>query len=387
MKGRTMGPLAGIKIVEFAGIGPGPMCAMLLADLGAEVLRVDRINPTQPKFRSNILNRNRPSIALDLKHPDGKEAALRLVADADALIEGFRPGVMERLGLGPDVCLARNPRIVYGRMTGWGQDGPLAMAAGHDINYIALTGVLHAIGPKDGPPSPPLNLIGDFGGGALYLALGVVSAVLSAGRTGKGQVLDVAMVDGAASLATAAYGLHAMGLWKDERASNQVDGGSHYYGAYQTKDGKYISIAPIEPQFYAELLQRLGLKKEDLPDQLDREQWPAMRKRLEGIFRQKPRDEWCKLLEGTDVCFAPVLTLGEAPGHPHNKARGAFIELDGVVQPAPAPRFSATPLEVRYGPPAAGANTSEALAGWGFSKQDIASLLESGAAWQNPKKK
>lgn len=261
------------------------------------------------------------------------------------------------------------------------------MAAGHDINYIALTGVLHAIGPKDGPPSPPLNLIGDFGGGALYLALGVVSAVLSAGRTGKGQVLDVAMVDGAASLATAAYGLHAMGLWKDERASNQVDGGSHYYGAYQTKDGKYISIAPIEPQFYAELLQRLGLKKEDLPDQLDREQWPAMRKRLEGIFRQKPRDEWCKLLEGTDVCFAPVLTLGEAPGHPHNKARGAFIELDGVVQPAPAPRFSATPLEVRYGPPAAGANTSEALAGWGFSKQDIASLLESGAAWQNPKKK
>ena len=226
-----MGPLAGVKIVEFAGIGPGPMCAMLLADLGADVLRVDRINPTQAKFRSNILNRNRPSIALDLKHPAGREAALRLVGTADAIIEGFRPGVMERLGLGPDVCLARNPRIVFGRMTGWGQDGPLAMAAGHDINYIALTGVLHAIGPKDGPPSPPLNLIGDFGGGALYLALGVVSAVLSAARTGKGQVLDVAMVDGAASLATAAYGLRAMGLWKDERASNQVDGGSHYYGA------------------------------------------------------------------------------------------------------------------------------------------------------------
>jgi alpha-methylacyl-CoA racemase len=381
-----MGPLAGIKIVEFAGIGPGPMCAMLLADLGADVLRVDRINPAPAKFRSNILNRNRPSIALDLKHPAGKEAALRLIGDADALIEGFRPGVMERLGLGPDVGLARNPRLVYGRMTGWGQDGPLAMAAGHDINYIALTGVLHAIGPKDGPPSPPLNLIGDFGGGALYLALGVVSAVLSAARTGKGQVLDVAMVDGAASLATAAYGLRAMGLWKDERASNQVDGGAHYYGAYETKDGKHISIAAIEPQFYAELLQRLGLEKEELPDQLDREQWPAMRKRLEGIFRQKTRDEWCTLLEGTDVCFAPVLTLGEAPAHPHNKARGAFVELDGVVQPAPAPRFSATPLELRSGPPAVGANTREALAHWGFSRQDVAALLEAGAAWQNPGK-
>ncbi len=259
------------------------------------------------------------------------------------------------------------------------------MAAGHDINYIALTGVLHAIGPKDGPPSPPLNLIGDFGGGALYLALGVVSALLSAGRTGKGQVLDVAMVDGAASLVTAAYGLRAMGLWKDERGSNQVDGGAHYYGAYETKDGKYISIAPIEPQFYAELLQRLGLEKETMPDQLDRGQWPAMRKRLEEIFRQKTRDEWCALLEGTDACFAPVLTLGEAPAHPHNKARGAFIDLDGVVQPAPAPRFSATPLEVRCGPPAVGANTTEALADWGFSSREVAALLESGAAWQRPK--
>ena len=380
-----MGPLAGIRIVEFAGIGPGPMCAMLLADLGADVLRVERINPAQAKFRSNILNRNRPSISLDLKHPAGKDAALRLVGSADALIEGFRPGVMERLGLGPEVCLERNPRIVYGRMTGWGQDGPLAMAAGHDINYIALTGVLHAIGPKDGPPSPPLNLIGDFGGGALYLALGVVSALLSAGRTGKGQVLDVAMVDGAASLATAAYGLRAMGLWKDERGSNQVDGGAHYYGAYETKDGKHISIAPIEPQFYAELLQRLGLEKEALPDQLDRAQWPVMRKKLEDIFRRKTRDEWCALLEGTDACFAPVLTLGEAPAHPHNKARGAFIDLDGVMQPAPAPRFSGTPLEVRYGPPAVGANTTEALADWGFSGREVAALLESGAAWQRPK--
>jgi len=275
-----MGPLAGVKIVEFAGIGPGPMCAMLLADLGADIIRVDRIAPEPAKFRTNVLNRNRPSISLDLKHPDGKEAALKLVEAADALIEGFRPGVMERLGLGPDDCLKRNPKVVYGRMTGWGQEGPLAMAAGHDINYIALTGALHSIGPKDGPPSPPLNVIGDFGGGALYLALGVVSAVLNARQTGKGQVLDVAMVDGAASLITAAYGLRSMGLWKDERGSNTLDGGAYYYGAYETKDGKYISIASIEPQFYAELIDRLGLKSEPLPAQHDRDQWPTMRKRL-----------------------------------------------------------------------------------------------------------
>jgi alpha-methylacyl-CoA racemase len=381
-----MGPLAGVRIVEFAGIGPGPMCAMLLADLGADIVRIDRIDPAPVKFRTNILNRNRPSISLDLKHPDGKEAALRLVETADALFEGFRPGVMERLGLGPDVCLERNPKVVYGRMTGWGQEGPLAMAAGHDINYIALTGALHSIGPKDGPPSPPLNVIGDFGGGALYLALGLVSAILNARHTGKGQVLDVAMVDGAASLITAAYGLRSLGLFKDQRGTNSLDGGAHYYGAYETKDGKYVSLASIEPQFYAELLQRLGLKKEDLPEQLDREQWPAMRTRLEAIFRQKTRDEWCKVLEGTDVCFAPVLTLGEAPSHPHNKQRKAFIELDGVVQPAPAPRFSGTPLEIRSGPPAPGANTRDALAAWGFSKQEIATLLESGAAWQNSKK-
>lgn len=382
-----MGPLAGVKIVEFAGIGPGPMCAMLLADLGADIVRVDRIAPAPVKFRSNILNRNRPSISLDLKHPDGKEAALKLVEGADALIEGFRPGVMERLGLGPDECLARNPKIVYGRMTGWGQEGPLSQAAGHDINYIALTGALHSIGPKDGPPSPPLNVIGDFGGGALYLALGIVSAVLSARATGKGQVLDVAMVDGAASLITAAYGLRSLGVWKDERGSNSLDGGAHYYGAYETKDGKYISIASIEPQFYAELIERLKLKSEDLPPQLDRDQWPAMRQRLEALFRQKTRDEWCEILEGTDVCFAPVLTLGEAPAHPHNKARDAFIEIDGVVQPGPAPRFNGTPLEIRMAPPEPGANTADTLAEWGFSKQDVATLLESGAAWQNPGKK
>lgn len=377
-----MGPLAGVKIVEFAGIGPGPMCAMLLADLGADILRIDRVDPDQPKFRSNVLNRGRRSVSIDLKHPDGIETALKLVDQADGLIEGFRPGVMERLGVGPDVCLARNPKLAYGRMTGWGQDGPLAQAAGHDINYIALTGALHAIGPKEGPPSPPLNIVGDFGGGALYLALGMVSAILEAAKSGKGQVLDVAMVDGAASLITAAYGLRSTGVWKDEREANQLDGGAHYYGAYETKDGEFISIASIEPQFYAELLQRLDLEKEPLPDQLDRDKWPEMKDRLRALFKQKTRDEWCAILEGTDVCFAPVLSMGEAPDHPHMKARDTFIEIDGVVQPAPAPRFSRTELEVQCPPPQPGADTASALEDWGMPQADVASLLESGAVWQ-----
>ncbi len=377
-----MGPLAGVKIVEFAGIGPGPMCAMLLADLGADILRIDRVDPDQPMFRSNVLNRSRRSVSIDLKHPDGIETALKLVDQADGLIEGFRPGVMERLGVGPDVCLARNPKLAYGRMTGWGQEGPLAQAAGHDINYIALTGALHAIGPKEGPPSPPLNIVGDFGGGALYLALGMVSAILEASKSGKGQVLDVAMVDGAASLITAAYGLRSIGVWKDEREANQLDGGSHYYGAYETKDGEFISIASIEPQFYAELLQRLDLEKETLPDQLDRDNWPAMKDKLRALFKQKTRDEWCSILEGTDVCFAPVLSMGEAPNHPHMKARDTFIEIDGVVQPAPAPRFSRTELEVQCPPPQPGADTASSLEDWGISRSDVASLLESGAVWQ-----
>jgi alpha-methylacyl-CoA racemase len=379
-----MGPLAGVKIVEFAGIGPGPMCAMLLADLGADIIRLDRVNPTQMKNRSNILNRNRPSVSVDLKHPEGKETALRLVETADALIEGFRPGVMERLGLGPDECLARNPKLVYGRMTGWGQEGPMSQAAGHDINYIALTGVLNSIGPKDGPPSPPLNAIGDFGGGALYLALGVVSAVLEARASGKGQVLDVAMVDGAASLITAAYGLRSIGVWKDQRGSNGLDGGAFYYGAYETKDGKYISIASIEPQFYAELLERLEIDPATMPEQFDNGEWPATRARFEEIFRQKTRDEWCAILEGTDVCFAPVLDLGEAPNHPHNRHRNAFIEIDGVVQPAPAPRFSRTPLEVKHPPQNPGANTREALQDWGFADGDVEALVEAKAVWQRP---
>ena len=379
-----MGPLAGVKIVEFAGIGPGPMCAMLLADLGAEILRLERPDPEIPKFRTLVLNRNRRSVSLDLKNPEGRATALRLVEQADAVLEGFRPGVMERLGLGPDICLERNPKLIYGRMTGWGQDGPLAHAAGHDINYIALTGALFSIGPKDGPPSPPLNAIGDFGGGALYLALGVVSALLEASQSGKGQVLDVSMVDGAASLITSTYGLRGLGVWKDQRGSNGLDGGAHYYNAYETKDGKYISIASIEPQFYAELVERLALDPDTLPDQLDRDKWPEMHGKLAALFKCKTRDEWCELLEGTDVCFAPVLTMGEAPEHPHNKARGTFIEVDGVTQPGPAPRFSRTPLEVRLPPQMPGANTAEALRDWGFSQQEVSVLLEDGAAWQRP---
>ena len=377
-----MGPLSHLKIVEFAGIGPGPMAAMLLADLGADVLRLERIQGPSIKLRSGILNRSRRSAALDLKQPDGVETALTLLENADALIEGFRPGVMERLGLGPDVCLARNPKLVYGRMTGWGQEGPLAQAAGHDINYIALTGALHAIGPKDGPPAPPLNLVGDFGGGALYLAFGLVSAILEATHSGKGQVLDVAMIDGAASLMTSIYGSRAMGVWKNARQSNQTDGGAHYYGAYETKDGKFISIASIEPQFYAELLDRLGLADEEMPAQLDRDDWPTMRERFEALFQTRTRNEWCELLEGTDVCFAPVLSMAEAPEHPHMKARGAFVEVGGTIQPAPAPRFSRTPAKVSCPPPQPGQDTVAALKSWGIPDEKVSRLLADGVIWQ-----
>lgn len=377
-----MGPLENLKIVEFAGIGPGPMCGMLLADLGADVLRIERIQARQIRLRSPILNRSRRSVALDLKKPEGVETALTLLDQADALIEGFRPGVMERLGLGPDVCLARNPKLVYGRMTGWGQDGPLAHAAGHDINYIALTGALNAIGPRDGPPSPPLNLVGDFGGGALYLAFGLVCGILESVHSGKGQVLDVAMVDGAASLMTSIYGSRSIGAWKDDRQSNQTDGGAHYYGAYETKDGNFISIAPIEPQFYAELLERLGLDAADLPEQLDRDHWPLLKTKLASLFKTKTRDEWCELLEGTDVCFAPVLSMAEAPEHAHMKARDAFVEVEGVVQPAPAPRFSRTPAEIKCPPPEPGADTAAALKDWGIPENELSALLANGVAWQ-----
>jgi alpha-methylacyl-CoA racemase len=378
-----MGPLNGYKVIELAGIGPAPMCAMLLSDLGAEVIRIDRTADAglgislQTKY--SLLNRGRRSIALDLKRPEAIETLLKLVERADALIEGFRPGVMERLGIGPDVCLTRNPRLVYGRMTGWGQQGPLALAAGHDINYIALSGALNTIGRRGEAPVPPLNLIGDFGGGALYLAFGVVAGLLETQKSGKGQVIDTAMVDGAASLMTAIYGMHGAGFWTDERGANVLDTGAHYYDVYETSDGKYISIGSIEGKFYEELLRLSGLKKEELAPQNDRKSWPKMKDRVAALFRTKTRDEWCKIMEGSDICFAPVLSMAEAPKHPHNQHRGTFIERDGVVQPAPAPRFSRTPGSIQRPPARAGEHTEEALRDWGFSTTDLQKLRDCGA--------
>jgi alpha-methylacyl-CoA racemase len=377
------GPLAGFRIIEIAGIGPGPFCAMMLADLGAEVLRVDRAEkaklPRMPGPNLDFLARGRRCVAVDLKSPAGVEVVLKLVEKADGLLEGFRPGVMERLGLGPDVCLARNPGLVFGRMTGWGQDGPLAKVAGHDLNYIALTGALHAIGRPDSPPPPPLNLIGDFGGGGLMLAYGMLAALLERTKSGKGQVVDAAMVDGAAALMAIIFGAHASGWWKDERASNMLDGGAHFYDCYETSDGKYVSIGSIEPQFYAILLDKLGIAGEDLPKQMDRSAWPKLKERFVAIFKTKTRDEWCKIMEGTDICFAPVLSLTEAPEHPHIKARNTFVEVDGVKQPGPAPRFSRTPGKIESAPAHPGQHTDEALAAWGFAQGDIAKLRESGA--------
>jgi alpha-methylacyl-CoA racemase len=366
-----VGPLAGIKIVEFTGIGPGPMGAMLLADLGAEVLRLDRPEPSglglQRDPRTDLLLRGRPAIAVDLKSPAGKAVALRLVECADALIEGFRPGVMERLGLGPEICLDRNPRLVYGRVTGWGQEGPLAQAAGHDINYISLIGALHAFGRRGQPPTPPLNLIGDFAGGALYLAFGIVCGILEAERSGRGQVVDAAMVDGAASLMTAFHGLIAAGLATHERGTNHLDTGAHFYNVYECADGRWISIAPIEAKFYAELLRRLDIDPAKMPPQMDREHWPDAQARLQALFRTCTRAEWCELLEGTDACFAPVLTTDEAPRHPHNAARGTYVTIDGITQPGPAPRFSRTVPDAPTPPPQAplrGAEAEAALATW-----------------------
>ncbi len=383
-----MGPLKGFKVIELAGIGPAPMCAMLLSDLGAEVLRIDRTADAglgiAMKTKYSLLNRGRRSIALDLKRPEATEAVLRLVSQADALIEGFRPGVMERLGLGPDVCLARNPRLVYGRMTGWGQEGPLASAAGHDINYIALSGALHSIGRRGEAPVPPLNLIGDFGGGALYLAFGVVTGLLEAQKSGKGQVVDTAMIDGAASLMTAIYGMHGSGIWNDERGTNILDTGAHYYDVYETKDGKYISIGSIETKFYDELLRLSGLKREELAPQNDRKSWPQMKERIAALFRTKSRDEWCAIMEGSDICFAPVLSLSEAPNHRHNKHRGTFVEQDGVVQPAPAPRFSRTPGAIQRPPAQPGEHTEEALRDWGFSASELEKLRACGAITSSP---
>jgi len=356
---------------------------MLLAELGADVVRVDRIGesnlglPKSAKF--DLMNRSRRSIAVDMKKPEGVETVLRMIARADALIEGFRPGVTERLGLGPDACLARNPHLVYGRMTGWGQTGPLSHAAGHDWNYIAITGALHPIGRKGEPPVPPLNLVGDFGGGALFLALGIVAGMLEAERSGHGQVVDAAITDGAASLMTLFYGMLGHGTWLDERASNILDTAAPFGEIYETKDGKYVSVLAIESKFYAELLQRLGLDASTLPHQYDREQWPAMKARFAAIFKAKTRDEWCEILEGTDACFGPVLSLREAPAHRHNVARGTFVEIDGVVQPAAAPRFSRTPSAIQRPPAAAGEHTDDVLRETGLSAAEIAALRAGGA--------
>jgi alpha-methylacyl-CoA racemase len=370
-----MGPLAGLRIVEIAGIGPGPYCAMLLADMGAEVLRVERpAKVAGGDARFDLLSRGRRCIAVDLKQPAGVEAVLRLVERADGLTEGFRPGVMERLGLGPDVCLARNPRLVYGRMTGFGQSGPLAQAAGHDINYIALAGALGPIGRRGAPPTPPLNLVGDFGGGGLLLAFGMTCALLERARSGKGQVVDAAMVDGAAALMTVFHGAQQSGFWSEERGTNLLDTGSHFYDAYETADGEFVSIGAIEPQFYAELLKRIGVDADSLPAQLDRGRWPEGKATLTRLFKTKTRAEWCALLEGSDSCFAPVLSMSEARRHPHNVARGAFVSVAGVEQPRPAPRFSRTDSEIQRPPARVAEHTDEALRDWGFSAREVEEL-------------
>ena len=370
-----MGPLAGVRIVEFVGIGPGPMAAMLFADLGADVIRLDRVTPSglgiaTPK-RFGLLGRSRPSIAVDLKSPEGIALASDLIAKADGLIEGFRPGTMERLELGPEELLKRNPRLVYGRMTGWGQTGPLADAAGHDLNYLALAGVLHAIGRKGQKPTPPLNLAADFGGGALYLAFGMACALLEAQRSGKGQVVDAAMTEGAASLMTMFYGLYAAGLHSLERGANLLDSGSAIYDTYECADGRYISIAAIELKFRAELFELLGL-----PYTTD--DGPELRTKLEEIFKTRSRDQWCELLQGSDACFAPVLTMAEAPHHPHNVSRQSFIEIEGVMQPAPTPRFSRTPADRPTAPRELGQGARTTLADWGIPAERVASLFASG---------
>lgn len=374
-----MGPLKGLKIIEMAGIGPGPFCGMVLADLGAEIIRVDRASAIGTGSKQEPSNRGKKSIAVDLKAKEGVEVVLKLVETADAIFEGFRPGVMERLGIGPEVCLARNDRIVFGRMTGWGQEGPLANAAGHDINYISLSGALAAIGRPGSPPVPPLNLIGDFGGGGMLLALGLVAALLESKESKKGQVVDAAMTDGSALLMTMIYSMQSSGMWKTTMGSNLLDGGSHFYDTYECKDGKFISIGSIEPQFYALLCQIAELDEKVFSKQMSRDLWPEQKEEIKKVFLKKTRDEWCELMEGTDVCFAPVLDMSEAPQHPHNKERKTFIDLEGVTQPAPAPRFSRTEPEVVSSPSIVGEHTNEVLSSIGLSEEDISTLKTSGA--------
>jgi alpha-methylacyl-CoA racemase len=376
-----VGPLSGIRIIELAGIGPGPLAAMVLGDLGADIVRVDRINSpfvldVAPKYA--VHTRNRRSIAVDLRRPEAAEIVLRLVATADGLIDPFRPGVVERLGIGPEPCLKRNPKLVYGRITGWGQEGPLADKAGHDINYIALAGVLGAIGRQGETPVPPLNLVADYGGGGMLLAVGMLAGLIESMKSGRGQVVDAAMVDGAALLLGMITGLRGAGLWGDERGTNLLDSGAHFYEVYETRDGKHVAVGAIESQFYANLIQKLGLADEALPAQMDRTSWPAMKARFAAIFKTKTRDEWCAITGDDDTCVAPVLSIDEAPVHPHALARAGFIDVDGVVQPAPAPRFSRTPSDVPTIAPKPGAHTDDLLAEAKFSADDIAALRAAG---------
>ena len=377
-----MGPLQGLRFVELAGIGPGPFCGMLLADLGAEVVVVDRKGgggPLGSDPRRDLTRRGKRSIAVDLKQPGAAEVVLRLIEHADGLIEGFRPGVMERLGLGPDACLARDPRLAYGLRTGWGQSGPLSQAAGHDLNYVALSGLLNHAGHRDSPPGIPPTVVGDIGGGAMFMAVGLLAAVISARSTGRGQVVDAAITDGCALMATLIQGLRVQGLWADKRQANALDGGAHWYDCYRCADGEWISVGALEPQFYALLVAKLGPAAAGLERaQFDVANWPVHKARLEELFRTRTRDEWCALLEGTDVCFAPVLTLAEAADHPHNRARGAWVEHGGLAQPAPAPRFSATPGGIGSGPAVAGAHTREILEAAGYAAQEIEGLAAAG---------
>ena len=376
------GPLQGIRVVELAGLGPAPYACMLLAEAGADVVRIDRPGagrPGPPGSHWDLLARSRPSITVDLKHPEGVALVLDLVERADVLVEGFRPGVAERLGVGPDPCRARNPRLVYARMTGWGQDGPMADRAGHDIDYIALSGSLWPLGRKGERPVPPMNLLADFGGGGMLLAFGITSALVETGRSGEGQVVDAAMTDGTASMLTFMFSFHRAGRWKEERGVNMFDSGAHFYQVYETADGGYFAVGAVEPQFYARLLDALGLGDEELPDQMDQEQWPAMQQRFAAVFATRTRDEWAHVFEGVDACGVPVLSPFEAHLHPHNRARGTYVEIDGVVQPGPAPRFSRTPSATGRLPSPPGSDTDEALQAWGLTGPAIAALRASRA--------
>lgn len=376
------GPLAGLKVVELVGLGPAPFCAMLLADMGAEVIRIDRPGAGGALGlapRHDVSARGRRSLALDLKKPGAVDAVLALVERADMLIEGFRPGVMERLGLGPETCLRRNPRLVYGRMTGWGQHGPLAERAGHDIDYIALSGALHAVGSAGGGPLPPLNYVGDYGGGAMLLAFGLLCGLHEARGSGRGQVIDAAMTDGSALLSALFYGMRAAGAWRLERGGNLIDGGAPFYATYACADGKHVAVGALEPPFYAELLRRLGLTDVDAGAQMDRGRWPALRQQFAAAFAGRTRAEWCAVFEGSDACFAPVLDWDEAPRHAHNRARETFVEIDGVTQPAPAPRFSRTPAVLPRAPVQPGANGAEILRDWGLAPATIEALRRDGA--------